>query len=122
MPGPYQLVDYTAKNNVAFTDPVQITDEDDAAIDVSAYQFKFTIRDEVGGTALVTLTEASSPDSVVIDVGANGYVTPTITSATMANLTPGVNVYDWLWKGAVTGNDWQTLQEGRFIVEEGVSS
>ena len=35
--------------------------------------------------------------------------------------TPGVCVYDWLWKGAATGDDWQTLQEGRFIVEEGIS-
>ena len=105
MPGPYQLVDYTAKNNVRFTDAVQITDADDAAIDVTTYEFKLTIRDEVGGTALVTLTESSSPDSVVREVGGTGHVTPTITSATMAGLTPGTLVYDWLWKGAETGDD-----------------
>ena len=119
MPGPYQLVDYTAKNNVAFSDPVQITDEDDVEIDVSAYEFRFTVRDEVGGTALVSLTEVSSPDSVEREGG--GFVTPTITSATMGGLSPTVCVYDWLWKGAATGNDWQLLQEGKFIVEEGIS-
>jgi hypothetical protein len=120
MPGPYQLVDYTAKNNVAFSDPVQITDEDDVEINVSAYEFKFTVRDEVGGTALVTLTEVSAND--LVDREGGGFDTPTITSATMATLTPGAFPYDWLWKGAATGNDWQTLQEGRFIVEQGVSS
>ena len=105
-----------------FTLYFDVTDSNDAAVDLTGYNFAMTVRDKPGGTVWAS-TEGGSPTlTVSLTAGATGSATDGAVqiSGTISQTSAAVGVYDV--QANPSGSKIETWIAGTFTVLSEVTS
>lgn len=115
----FTVVDYLVTTNEDWRDALELTDDQDAPIDLSGSTFLAHIRESSDSLSVALVASTENGRLAIADPPTSGIIAWNLAASELALVPPGVYVYDIVWTSA--GDIADTVVGGTITVKRGIT-